>query len=73
MVRERLLGGVVPDIPITVDAQLPDAPHLTLRERMTVTNEKYCWQCHQYMNRVGYPFEMFDHFGDSAPASESWI
>jgi len=62
-VRERLLGGVVPDIPITVDAQLPDAPHQTLRERMTVTNEKYCWQCHQYMNRVGYPFEMFDHFG----------
>jgi hypothetical protein len=62
-VRERLLGGVVPDIPITVDAQLPDAPQHTLRERMTVTNEKYCWQCHQYMNRVGYPFEMYDHFG----------
>jgi mono/diheme cytochrome c family protein len=36
-VRERLLGGVVPDIPITVDAQLPDAPHQTLRERMLVT------------------------------------
>lgn len=62
-VRERLLGGVVPDIPITVDAQLPDAPHHTLRERMLVTHEKYCFQCHQYMNRVGLPFEMFDHFG----------
>lgn len=62
-VRERLLGGVVPDIPITVDAQLPNAPEMTLRERMQVTRETYCWQCHQLMNRVGYPFEMYDHFG----------
>jgi hypothetical protein len=62
-VRERLLGGVVPDVPITVDAQLPDAPHKTLRERMAVTQEKYCWQCHRLMNDVGYPFEQYDHFG----------
>ncbi|MCA9267087.1 MAG: DUF1588 domain-containing protein [Planctomycetales bacterium] len=62
-VRERLLGGVVPDIPITVDAQLPNAPDKTLRERMLVTHEAYCWQCHQLMNRVGLPFEMYDHFG----------
>ncbi len=62
-VRERLLGGVVPDVPITVDAQLPNEPHHTLRKRMRVTEETYCWQCHQYMNRVGYPFESYDHFG----------
>jgi mono/diheme cytochrome c family protein len=62
-VRERLLGGVVPDVPITVDAQLPNAPHKTLRERMAVTQEKYCWQCHRLMNDVGYPFEQYDHFG----------
>ena len=62
-VRERLLGGVVPDIPITVDAQLPDAPHQTLRERVGVTKEKYCWQCHRLMNDVGLPFERYDHFG----------
>ncbi|MEQ8790386.1 MAG: DUF1588 domain-containing protein [Pirellulaceae bacterium] len=62
-VRERLLGGVVPDIPITVDAQLPEAPEKTLRQRMAVTREAYCWQCHQLMNRVGLPFEMYDHFG----------
>jgi hypothetical protein len=62
-VRERLLGNVVPDIPITVDAQLPIAPEKTLRERMAVTQEQYCWQCHRLMNRVGYPFEMYDHFG----------
>ena len=62
-VRERLLGNVVPDIPITVDAQLPDAPDKTLRERMEVTREEYCWQCHKLMNSVGLPFETFDHFG----------
>jgi len=62
-VRERLLGGVVPDIPITVDAQLPIAPEKTLRERMSVTKQDYCWQCHRLMNDVGLPFERYDHFG----------
>lgn len=62
-VRERLLGGVVPDVPITVDAQLPIAPDKTLRQRMAVTEQAYCWKCHQLMNDVGYPFEQYDHFG----------
>ena len=62
-IRERLLGNVVPDIPITVDAQLPEAPEKTLRERMIVTREEYCWQCHKLMNDVGTPFENYDHFG----------
>jgi hypothetical protein len=62
-VRERLLGGVVPDIPITVDAQLPEAPHHTLRERMKVTEQAYCYKCHTFMNPVGLPFEIFDYYG----------
>ena len=62
-IRERLLGGVVPDVPITVDAQLPNAPEQTLRERMKVTEQTYCWKCHTYMNRVGLPFEQYDHLG----------
>lgn len=62
-IRERLLGNVVPDIPITVDAQLPTAPEKTLRQRMAVTQQEYCWQCHKLMNRVGCPFEAFDHLG----------
>lgn len=62
-VRERLLGGVVPDLPITVDAQLPNAPEKTLRQRMSVTQQEYCWKCHRLMNDVGLPFEQFDHFG----------
>ena len=33
-IRKHLLGDSVPEVPITVDAQLPDEPHKTLRERM---------------------------------------
>ncbi|GIW79136.1 MAG: hypothetical protein KatS3mg105_0943 [Gemmatales bacterium] len=62
-IRERLLGGFVPELPITVDAQLPEDPNKTLRERMMVTHDAYCWRCHQHMNPLGLPFEMFDHFG----------
>lgn len=62
-IRERLLGNVVPDVPITVDAQLPNTPEKTLRERMAVTEQAYCWKCHQLMNDLAYPFEQFDHFG----------
>ncbi len=62
-VRERLLGGSVPDLPITVDAQLPDDPKRTLRDRMGVTKDAYCWKCHRKMNDLGLPFEAYDHFG----------
>lgn len=62
-IRERLLGGRIPDLPVTVDATLPDEPHKTLRERMRVTREAYCWKCHQSMDPLGLPFERFDHFG----------
>jgi hypothetical protein len=62
-IRERLLGGGIPDIPITVDAMLPDEPNTTLRERMRVTREKYCWTCHEKMDPLGLPFEMYNHAG----------
>ena len=62
-VRERLLGGGIPDVPITVDAQLPDEPNVSLRERMRVTREKYCWSCHEKMDPLGLPFEMYNHAG----------
>ena len=48
-IRERLLGGGIPDVPITVDAMLPDEPQSTLRERMRVTKQDYCWRCHRKM------------------------
>lgn len=62
-IRERLLGGLIPDLPVTVDAQLPDEPEKPLRERMRVTREAYCWKCHQHMDPLGLPLEQFDHFG----------
>ena len=62
-IRERLLGGGIPDIPITVDAMLPDEPDTTLRERMRVTREAYCWTCHEKMDPLGLPFEMYNHAG----------
>ncbi|WP_419193689.1 DUF1588 domain-containing protein [Kolteria novifilia] len=62
-IRERLLGGGIPDVPITVDAMLPDEPEHTLRERMRVTRETYCWSCHKKMDPLGLPFEMYNHSG----------
>jgi len=62
-IRERLLGGGIPDVPITVDAMLPDEPQNTLRERMRVTREAYCWTCHKKMDSLGLPFEMYNHAG----------
>jgi hypothetical protein len=63
-IREKLLAGFVPDIPITVDAQIPEDPHRTLRERLDgVTSKQECWKCHVHMNPLGLPFEIFDDFG----------
>ncbi|QDU28814.1 hypothetical protein ETAA8_39190 [Anatilimnocola aggregata] len=63
-IREKLLAGRVPDVPITVDAQVPDDPHKTLRQRVEiVTHNTECWKCHQHMNPLGLPFESFDDFG----------
>ena len=63
-IREKLLAGRVPDLPITVDAQVPEDPHRTFRERVEqVTTKAECWRCHQHMNPLGLPFEAFDDFG----------
>ncbi|WP_439621630.1 DUF1588 domain-containing protein [Gemmata sp.] len=63
-IREKLLAGVVPDVPITVDAKVPDDPHKTLRERVgAVTKAAACAKCHSRMNDLGYPLEQFDDFG----------
>lgn len=62
-VREKLLGGFIRDVPITVDAKVPEDPHRTLRERFAVTEAKDCWMCHEKMNPLGYAFENYDDFG----------
>ena len=62
-IRERLLADTVPELPITVDARIPEDPNKTLRERFSVTREPECWRCHIKMNPLGMPFELFDDFG----------
>ena len=62
-IRERLLGGVIPDLPISVDAKLPDAPDQPLRKRMEITKDANCWQCHSKMNPIGLMFEHYDFLG----------
>ena len=62
-IRYKLLGGNIPDIPINVDAKLPDDPTWTLRKRMHVTRVDECYKCHSKMNPLGLPFELYDHYG----------
>ena len=62
-IREKLLAGYVMDVPITVQAVIPDSDVMTLRERFEVVHEPECWQCHKKMNPLGMPFEQFNHVG----------
>ncbi len=58
-IREKLLAGFVLDIPINVDANVPEDEHKTLRERFTVVEADECWRCHKKMNPLGMPFEAY--------------
>jgi hypothetical protein len=63
-IREKLLAGTVPDVPITVEAVIPEDHHKTLKQRLVgVTEKKECWKCHKQMNPLGYAFEIYDDFG----------
>jgi hypothetical protein len=63
-IRTHLLGGSVPDVPIGVDARIPDDELSTLRERLhTATSKQECWRCHRKMDPLGLPFEQFSHYG----------
>ena len=62
-IREKLLAGYIMDVPITVDAQIPDDETRTLRERFRLVHEEACWRCHRKMNPLGLPFEAFNHVG----------
>ena len=62
-VREKLLAGVIQDLPPDVDAQVPTDPHKTLKERMQLVRAERCWSCHRKFNPLGETFEMFDDWG----------
>jgi hypothetical protein len=63
-VREKLLAGTIPDVPISVDAVIPEDHDKILRDRLaSATETEYCWKCHEAMNPLGYTFESYDDFG----------
>jgi len=66
-IYENLLCGHVPELPITVDATLPEDTTRTTRARLdsvtTGAGNEYCAGCHALMNPLGVPFEIYDHRG----------
>lgn len=62
-IQEKLLAGVIQDVPPDVDANVPNDPHKTLRERLEPLRAERCWRCHRKMNPLGEPFEVFDDWG----------
>jgi len=63
-IRTHLLGGSVPDVPIGVDARVPEKEHTTFRDRLQIaTQAAECWRCHKKMDPLGLPFERYDHYG----------
>ena len=62
-IREKLLGGSIPEVPVGVDAAIPDDEDIPLRDRLKSTRAEACWRCHHRMDPLGYPFEIYDDFG----------
>ena len=65
-IREELLCGRIPPVPITVDAALdPDTRHQSARQRMAeqLDARPECAGCHKMMNPLGLPFEIYNHAG----------
>lgn len=62
-IRTKLLAGSVPDLPLDVEAKIPEDHDKTLRERFNVTRAEKCWRCHRTVNPLGMPFESFTDRG----------
>lgn len=63
-IRTHLLGGTVPDVPIGVDARVPEQDNMTFRKRLKLaTANSECWRCHKKMDPLGVAFERYDHYG----------
>lgn len=63
-VRTHLLAGSVPNVPIGVDARVPELEHKSFRDRLAMaTSAAECWRCHRSMDPLGVAFERYDHYG----------
>jgi hypothetical protein len=65
-VYEEMLCGLIPPVPITVDAMLsPETKGDSARSRLVsqLDNNPECSGCHSIMNPLGYAFETYNHAG----------
>lgn len=65
-IREELLCQNIPDLPLNVDAALSEESKMdSARKRISeqIDADPYCAGCHQMMNPLGYPFEIYNHAG----------
>lgn len=64
-VREQLMCDELPPIPRDVNIAAPDLdPTKPIRERFTAHSENaVCWNCHQFVDDIGYALESFDAAG----------
>lgn len=63
-IRTHLLGGSVSDVPIGVDARVPEIEDTSFRDRLKMaTKAAECWRCHRKMDPLGLAFERYDHYG----------
>jgi hypothetical protein len=67
-IYENMLCNAMPQLPITVDAKLPDLPTVGVRDRLEQATGPdvqggYCWNCHKNMDPLGIPFETYSHYG----------
>lgn len=63
-IRERLLCGSVPSLPIGVVPAVAEGAGLTFRQRVERhSQDPACWACHRLTDPLGYAFEGWDHVG----------
>lgn len=65
-IREEMLCQDLPDLPLTVDAALKEeSKSQSARQRISeqLDADPYCAGCHNLMNPLGYPFEIYNHAG----------
>ncbi|MFO0727940.1 MAG: DUF1588 domain-containing protein [Myxococcota bacterium] len=62
--RERLLCGAVPSLPIGMVPKIEQSPGTSYRMKLEVhSKDPGCWACHQKMDPLGFAFESWDHLG----------
>ena len=64
-IYERLLGRPVPPPPPNVpQLVIQSDKQLTIRETLKLhTKKAQCASCHRRMDPLGFPFEIYDHYG----------